>query len=83
MEGEDGRGSDDSRERDGSGEDNERETGDRADGVEKKKNSTRSLLLNTVEQYCNICSYQLDIQIKHLAPWSKDWFQINTLRRGP
>lgn len=35
-----------------------KETGDWRDRVERK-NSTRSLLLNTVEQYCNICSFQL------------------------
>lgn len=35
-----------------------KETGGWTDRVEEK-NSTRSLLLNTVEQYCNICSFQL------------------------
>lgn len=35
-----------------------KETGDWTDRVEKK-NSTWSLLLNTVEQYCSICSFQL------------------------
>lgn len=59
KQGEEGKGSEDSRQEEGWAIGGKwKETWDWTDKVEEK-NSTRSLLLNTVEQYCNICSFQL------------------------